>query len=112
MNRIARLGLMLVASIVLIANNVRAADAPFDGEKSTWHNNFDRSDYVMDEETLAITPFKAPEGEKFAVRDPAKGQRRCVVVAPKNPAAGNPWSWQGCYWDHEPQTEVELLKRG
>jgi hypothetical protein len=23
-----------------------------------------------------------------------------------------PWSWQGCYWDHEPQAEVELLRRG
>ena len=28
------------------------------------------------------------------------------------PARGNPWSWRGCYWDHQPQTEVELLKRG
>ena len=28
------------------------------------------------------------------------------------PAPGNPWSWQGCYWDHEPQAEVELLRRG
>jgi hypothetical protein len=27
-------------------------------------------------------------------------------------APGNPWSWRGCYWDHEPQAEVELLKRG
>ena len=31
---------------------------------------------------------------------------------PKRPRAGNPWSWRGCYWDHEPQTEVELLNRG
>ncbi len=31
---------------------------------------------------------------------------------PKKAAAGNPWSWQACYWDHEPQTEVELLRRG
>jgi len=35
-----------------------------------------------------------------------------VVVVPKQPAAGQPWSWQACYWDHEPQTEVELLRRG
>ncbi len=27
-------------------------------------------------------------------------------------APGNPWSWRGCYWDHEPQAEVELLSRG
>jgi pimeloyl-ACP methyl ester carboxylesterase len=34
------------------------------------------------------------------------------VVAPKQPAPGNPWSWQGYYFDHEPQVEIELLKRG
>ncbi len=34
------------------------------------------------------------------------------MVVPKQLAAGNPWSWQGCYWDHEPQAEVELLRRG
>ncbi|HEV3416531.1 MAG TPA: hypothetical protein VG056_06955, partial [Pirellulales bacterium] len=91
-----------------------AADAytPFDGEKTGWHDGFDRYDFVMDEETLAITPFKAPAAEKFGVSDPAKGQRRCLVIVPKQSAPGNPWSWRGCYWDHQPQTEVELLKRG
>jgi hypothetical protein len=92
----------------------RAADTyvPFDGEKSEWHDGFDRYDFVMDEATLAIKPFKILEGEKFGVKDPAPGQRRCIVVAPKQPALGNPWSWRGCYWDHQPQTEVELLRRG
>ena len=85
---------------------------PFDGTPTQWHEGFARYDFVMDEQTLAITPFKAPAGEKFAIRDPARGQRRCVVVVPKSPAAGNPWSWRGCYWDHQPQTEVELLRRG
>ena len=66
----------------------------------------------MDEATLAVTPFRAPEGEKFGVNDPPAGRRRCIVVAPKQPAPGNPWSWRGCYWDHQPQTEVELLRRG
>ncbi len=84
----------------------------FEGEKSTWHDGFARYDFVMDEQTLAITPFKAPAGEKFGVKDPPKGQRRCIVIVPKEPAPGNPWSWRGCYWDHQPQTEVELLKRG
>jgi pimeloyl-ACP methyl ester carboxylesterase len=77
-----------------------------------WYEGFERFDFVMDEATLAITPFQAPAGEKFGVKDPEKGQRRCVVVAPKEAAAGRPWSWQGCYWDHQPQTEVELLRRG
>ena len=30
----------------------------FTGEKSSWHG-FDRYDFIMDEETLAITPFKS-----------------------------------------------------
>lgn len=85
---------------------------PFEGEKTSWHDGFDRYDFVMDEGTLAIRPFKRPEDERFGVRPPAKGQRRCIVVVPKTAAPGNPWSWQGCYWDHEPQAEVELLRRG
>jgi pimeloyl-ACP methyl ester carboxylesterase len=85
---------------------------PFDGEKSTWHDGFERYDYVMDAETLAISPFKRPDGEQFGIGGPATGQRRCVVICPKHPAPGNPWSWRGCYWDHQPQTEIELVRRG
>ena len=77
---------------------------PFDGEKSSWHG-FDRYDFLMDEQTLDIKPAVKGKGG-------AKGQRQCIVVVPKAAAPGNPWSWRGCYWDHEPQTEVELLKRG
>ena len=83
----------------------------FTGEKTDWHG-YARYDFVMDEATFAITPIKAPEREKYSVGTPAKGQRRCIVVVPAKAAPGNPWSWQACYWDHEPQTEVELLKRG
>jgi len=85
---------------------------PFDGGKSEWHEGFARYDYVMDEKTHEITPFTAPAGEGFGIGDPAPGQRRCVVVAPKKAAPGNPWLWRGCYWDHQPQADVELLKRG
>jgi CubicO group peptidase (beta-lactamase class C family) len=88
----------------------RGAEAPapgqvpaavFDGQKTAWHG-FDRYDFFMDEDTLAI---KTAGGD-------AKGQRRCIVVCPKTAAPGNPWSWRGCYWDHQPQTEIELLRRG
>ena len=34
------------------------------------------------------------------------------VIVPKQPAPGNPWLWRGCYWNHQPQSEVELLRRG
>ncbi len=88
------------------------AYVPFDGEKTTWHDGFDRYDFVMEEESLAIKPYKRDEDERYGVKAPAKGLRRCIVVVPKRVASGNPWSWRGCYWDHEPQAEVELLKRG
>ena len=65
--------------------SARAAGAyvPFEGEKSAWHEGFDRYDFVMDEASLAIKPFKAPEGERFAVGKLASGQRRCIVVVSK-----------------------------
>ena len=89
-----------------------AAVPTFEGVKSAWHEGFERYDFVMDGETLAITPFTRPADEKYGIGAPANGARRCVVICPKTPAPGNPWSWQGCYWDHQPQTEVELLRRG
>ena len=83
---------------------------PFTGEKTSWHG-FDRYDFFMqDDLSLVPTTASASEGNGFKHQD-GKG-RRCIVVVPKTPAVGNPWSWQGCYWDHQPQAEVELLKRG
>jgi hypothetical protein len=88
-----------------------AAPPWFGDEKTTWRG-FDRYDFQMDDSDLGIKPYKAAAEERTAVRIPVKGHYRCVVVAPKEAAAGNPWSWRGYYFDHEPQTEVELLKRG
>jgi len=91
-----------IAAVVLTAflgspTAARAAGTylPFEGKKTAWHDGFDRNDFVMDEETLAIKPFNAPEGEKYGVKDPAKGQRRCIVIVPKQLAPGQPWSWRG-----------------
>jgi hypothetical protein len=105
---------VVLSTVFWNSSAVAAANSyvPFDGEKTTWHDGFERHDFLMDEASFAITPFKRPESEKFAVGNPPKGHRRCIVVVPKQPARGNPWSWQACYWDHEPQTEVELLRRG
>ena len=114
--RLQHFGFAGILLAVLLVNSTAAQPAgtyvPFDGEKTSWHDGFARYDFLMDEATFAITPFKRPDTEKFAVGNPAKGQRRCIVVVPKQAAPGVPWSWQGCYWDHEPQTEVELLRRG
>jgi hypothetical protein len=105
---------LLLAAPFLQLNGAAAADAPtpFTGEKSAWHDGFDRYDYLMDDQTLEIQPYKRPENENFGIKDPPQGKHRCVVIAPKKAADGNPWSWRGCYWDHQPQAEVELLRRG
>ncbi len=111
----SRLGIAAILIAVILGNprHSRSAEyTSFEGEKTAWHDGFDRYDFVMDEESLAVKPFKRDQDERFGVKAPPKGQRRCIVVVPKKPAPGNPWSWQACYWDHEPQTEVELLRRG
>ena len=43
--------------------NATAAEAAnsyvaFDGEKTTWHDAFERYDFLMDETNFAIAPFK------------------------------------------------------
>jgi hypothetical protein len=111
---LARLGLAAILTVATLGNvsNAKGAEyTPFEGEKTVWHGS-DRYDFVMDENSLTIEPFKRDQDERFGVKAPPKGKRRCIVVVPKTPAPGNPWSWQACYWDHEPQTEVELLRRG
>jgi pimeloyl-ACP methyl ester carboxylesterase len=112
-----RLRLIFLAAIVWTANRSTAADlySPFAGEKTTWRQGFDRYDFIMDDATGAITPTKAPDKEvtSFGIDATLKdGKRRCVVIVPKKAAPGYPWSWRGCYWNHQPQTEVELLNRG
>jgi pimeloyl-ACP methyl ester carboxylesterase len=108
-----RLALTLAVALLFISNRAAATDAyvPFDGAKTSWHG-FDRYDFLLDEQTLAIKPFTAAADEKNGVKGDVKGQRRCIVIAPREVAAGSPWSWRGCYWDHQPQTEIELLNRG
>lgn len=83
----------------------------FTGEQTLWHG-FGLYDFVLDEATLSITPSQAPPNEGDGVGSPAKGERRCLIVVPPQRAADNPWSWRGCYWNHMPQAEIALLKRG
>ncbi len=113
--RFARPGFVAILAVAILgcAWNTKAEEyTPFDGAKSTWRGGFDRYDFLIDEETLAIEPFQRDEDEGFGAKAPPKGKRRCLVIVPETAAPGNPWTWRGCYWDHEPQTEVELLRRG
>ena len=85
--------------------SIARLDVAFEGPKSAWHG-FDCYAFLLDEENLGIET--ADESSSAAV----KGKRRCIVVVPKTTAPGSPWSWRGCYWDHQPHTEIEFLKRG
>ena len=107
------LAAITVAALFGNAKEATAADtfAPFAGEKTTWHG-FDRFNFLMDQENLTIKPFAGAKDEGNGIKTQVKGQWRCVVVVPKKAAPGNPWSWRGCYFDHEPQAEVALLERG
>jgi len=68
----------------------REASETVDGKPTQWHDGFSRYDFVMDEQTLAITAVQAPDGERFAVGAPEKGKRRCVVVAPQDTGRRQP----------------------
>ena len=83
----ASLGLaaILLAAAVFTPKPANAADyKPFTGEKTTWHEGFDRYDFIMDDATGAITPMTAPAGEvtgfgvDTAVND---GKRRCGMTS-------------------------------
>jgi pimeloyl-ACP methyl ester carboxylesterase len=106
-------GLLAVTAMAAFNQSGVAARTPanFTGEKTAWHG-FDRFDFLMDDAALTVQPIKASPDEGNGINGQVKGQLRCVVVVPKAAAPGKPWSWRGRYFDHEPQAEIELLKRG
>src|SRR5262249_42456204 len=59
-----------------------------------------------------VKSIKASRDEGTGVNRQVEWQLRCIVVLPKEVAPGKPWSWRGRYFDHQPQAEIELLKRG
>ena len=82
---------ILLAAMLWNSTDAKAAEASttFAGEKTAWHG-FDRYDFLMDEATLAIKPFKAAPDERYRSQGPPKGQRRCIVVVPKDGGARQP----------------------
>ena len=99
------------ASQSLLTGSAAKNSQDFIGEKTLW-NGFDRFDFLMDDTALTVKPIKASADEGTGVNRQVEGQLRCIVVIPKKAARGKPWSWRGRYFDHEPQAEIELLKRG
>ncbi len=88
-----------------------ASGKEFAGERTSWHG-FHRFDFLMNPATLSVSSFKPLAEEGTGASHQMEGAIRCVVVVPEKAAQGRPWSWRGRYFDHEPQVEIELLKRG
>ncbi len=62
------LALLLAAGVAIFHLSTAAgANAPFEGEKSTWHDGFARFDYLMDDETLDIQPFTRGADEGYGI---------------------------------------------
>ncbi len=79
-----KFSLSCILLTMTIAASSQAGDLP--GRQSDWHG-FTRHDFVHD-------------------------GRKCIVVAPKEAAAGLPWVWRARFFGHEPQADIQLLKRG
>lgn len=75
-------------AVLAVLTNITMADElkPFSGVKSSYHG-FDRYDFEVD-------------------------GRKCLVVAPQAPAKGHPWIWRAEFFDHRPEIDLALVKKG
>ena len=103
--------LLIVFSMLNLFSFSQETQSTAGGNKKVW-NGFDRYDFVMDSISFEIRPFHADTTEGTGIHKQVPGKVRCLIVVPKKIVPGSPWSWRGCYWDHQPQTEIELLRRG
>lgn len=57
-------------------------------------------------------PEKTSVWNGFERRDFKVDGRDCLLVLPKEPAAGKPWIWRTEFFGHEPQADLALLAKG
>ena len=76
---------IVLASILSTSIDARAADDPpaIASSKAAWRDGSARYDFVMDEQTLSITPASAATEAKGG----GDAQARCILVVPKRPAS-------------------------
>lgn len=80
-----RCGLILL-TLAFSSSVASAADEGPSIRRSDWQG-FERLDFVVD-------------------------GRQCLLVVPKQPADGKPWTWRTEFFGHEPQADLALLARG
>ncbi|WP_162130528.1 SGNH/GDSL hydrolase family protein [Schlesneria paludicola] len=56
--------------------------------------------------------ISAAEWQGYQKSEFLVGRRLAFLIEPKEPATGKPWIWRTEFFGHEPQTDLELLKRG
>src|SRR5262245_32104847 len=96
---------IVFASMLPASSGARAADEPPTSEKrqATWQDGSARYDFVMEEQTLAIKPLGPATDDKGG----GDGRARCILVVPKRPVKGNPWSWRDLHRDRQPPASAE-----
>jgi pimeloyl-ACP methyl ester carboxylesterase/lysophospholipase L1-like esterase len=60
----------------------------------------------------AGTEDRASEWQGYERRDFQVDGRNCLLIVPKNPAAGKPWIWRTEFFAHEPQADLALVAKG
>jgi pimeloyl-ACP methyl ester carboxylesterase len=82
-----KLATALIAVLIAATQaDTAQAESEFDGKESQWHG-FGRHDFNV-------------------------GERACIVVSPETATDGKPWIWRARFFGHEPQADIEMLKRG
>jgi hypothetical protein len=100
------LNLTTIAAAVLLLLTIAAGSqavgqyTPFGGGKSRWHDGFERFDYVMDEQTLAITPFRLRKVRSlpFATRPRGSGAAWWSRPQSRRRATHGPGRATGARW--------------
>ena len=79
---------IVLASMLSTSIDARAADDPpaIASAKAAWRDGSARYDFVMDEQTLSITPASAATDDKAG----GDAQARCILVVPKKAASRQP----------------------
>ena len=78
--------MLAILCLVGLPAPIYAEESAFTGKKSMYHG-YERYDFKVD-------------------------GKDCLVVLPKEVAAGKPWIWRAEFFDHRPEIDVALLGKG
>lgn len=67
---------------------------------------------VCSQTSASEFPGNVSDFHSFQRYDFEYQNRKCVIVAPRKKAEGNPWIWRARFFGHEPQLDVALLEHG